>query len=370
MDLMLASFDPQTGWLAPRAPSRDARGLSEFPLLVAVAVGWLLRLTDDQPFAVRAWPVFRGMARTLARMRGSDGIYTPPGRIFIDHGRKIAGGPTAAFNAVCVAALRAFALTARQAGNASDAADLETRAESLAAILPAAYLDTTAGLFRDLPLSLGGTETEGSPAVVWPLLFAPETRLHASESMPGLRRILEGFDPRNESQSVSPYQMFFLLALLRELGEAELSERTIRRVYAAMLDAPTGTLWENALPGKSLTHAWSAGVNYYLAAAVLGVGLGFDDSTETQSIRIRPCAASLSWARGRVPHPRGDVTVDWRLEHGRLRVRVEAPPRVPVEISPRGPLAAWPCDREIVRAADGTSDLNSPDLNSPGTCDG
>ena len=299
--------------------------------------------------AARAWPVFREMAASLARMRGADGLYTPPGRAFIDHGRRVVAGPTAAFNAACVAALRAFASTARQIGDKASADDLEVRAADLELRLPAAYFASSENVFRDLPTDGGASATEGSPAIVWPLLFAPGTRPLAPSAMPALRRLLEGFDSRREAESVSPYQMFYLLALLRELGEAALAEETIRRVYATMLGTPTGTLWENAEPDKSLCHAWSAGVNYYLSTAVLGVGLAFDDPAERRIIRVRPCAATLSWARGRVPHPLGDVDVEWRVEDGRLRVVVRAPADAPVAVKPCGPLASLPCDCEIIR---------------------
>jgi hypothetical protein len=350
LDLFLSSFNPATGWLASRAPGRGLSDLSDYPLLIATGVGWLLRLTDDLPLARRAWPVFQEMARALERMRGADGIYTPPCPAFIDHGRSVVSGPTVAFNAVCIAALRAFALTAQQAGNAAAARDLDVRAAALEHIVPQAYLDPVDMIFRDLPLRHGDGGTEGSPAVVWPLLFAPATRRHAAMVLPALRKILEGFTPLRQAQSVSPYQMFYLLALLRELGEAELAETTIRRVYAEMLANPTGTLWENALPNQSLTHAWSGGVNYYLATAVLGVGLGWENAEEMRVVRVSPGAAGIQWARGCVPHPLGDVTVDWKREDDRLRVTVSAPPDVPVEIAPGPSLAALACEATILRA--------------------
>ena len=137
--------------------------------------------------------------------------------------------------------------------------------------------------------------------------------------------------------------MFYLLARLRVLGEAELAETTIRRVYAEMLQHPTGTLWERAHPDISLTHAWSCGVNDYLATAVLGVRMGFAGAGELETIQVCPCAATLTWARGVVPHPRGDVAVEWRREGGLLHVTVQAPPGVPVEVHPAGPLADLTC---------------------------
>ena len=70
---------------------------------------------------------------------------------------------------------------------------------------------------------------------------------------------------------------------------------------------------------------------------------------ELGAVQIRPCAATLTWARGRVPHPLGNVTVAWERHAGRLRVEVGAPPDVPVEVTPGGPLALLACETTIVR---------------------
>jgi len=349
LDVFLQSFNPTTGWLQSLAPmERDHPSLVDYPLLVAVGTAWLVRLTDDTAFARRAWPVFQGMARALGAMRRADGLYVPHTSAFIDHRRRVTAGPTAAFNAAVVAGLRAMAEVGRRAGAAAGAAPLDVAAAGLESRLSAAYFDEPAGLFRDLPADGGVRGTEGSPAIVWPLLFAPGTRGLAPAVLPGLRRILDGFTPEQEAQSVSPYQMFYLLALLRTLGEAELAETTIRRVYAKMLTHPTGTLWEHAGPDQSLVHAWSCAVNDYFATAVLGVRLGFESVDELAAIQVRPCAATLTWARGVVPHPRGDVAVEWRRDGGRLRVSVRAPAGVPVEVAPAGPLAGLACTVERI----------------------
>jgi len=361
LDVFLQSFNPTTGWLQSLAPlHRDGTPLADYPLLVAVGTAWLVRLTDDTAFARRAWPVFQEMARALGTMRRPDGLYSPHTPAFIDHGRRVKAGPSAAFNAAVVAGLRAMAEVGRRAGEATAAAPLDATAAELEARFPAAYFDEPAGVFRDLPADGGARGTEGSPAIVWPLLFAPGTRGLAPAVLPGLRRILDGFMPEREAESISPYQMFYLLALLRTLGEADLAETTIRQVYAEMLRHPTGTLWESSRPDASLVHAWSCAVNDYFATAVLGVRLGFESADELTAIQVRPCAATLTWARGVVPHPCGDVAVEWRREGERLSVSVRAPAGVPVEVTPAGPLAALPCtvERIQIKAAGGVRTLD------------
>ena len=42
--------------------------------------------------------------------------------------------------------------------------------------------------------------------------------------------------------------------------------------------------------------------------------------------------AGLTWARGRVPTPHGEISVDWRLNDGAFDLRVTLPPGVEAEI--------------------------------------
>jgi hypothetical protein len=344
LDVLLQSFNPENGWLQSRAPSpRDGVSLCDYPLLTAIAVAWYLRLTGDTEFARRAWPVFEAMDVAVGGWRRPDGLYAPPVPAFIDHGRRLGAGPTCAFNAALVAAFRAWAAVGRAVGKTTEADALERRGRDLDTRVAVAFFDPAAGTFRDLPLSEGGHETEGSPANSWPLLFCRSVRSNAPTVLTALARTLDAFRPDRESESVSPYQMFYLLSALRDQGAAELAETTIRRIYAQMLANPTGTLWEQSHPDKSLVHAWSSGVNDYLTTAVLGVRLGFCDPGELTRVRIAPCAASVTWARGRVPHPLGDVDVAWERHADGLHVSVTAPEGVPVDVSPAGPLAGLPC---------------------------
>lgn len=158
---------------------------------------------------------------------------------------------------------------------------LAARANELDRNVSTKFFDTAAGTFRDLPIADDGTETEGSPANSWALLFTNSARAHARECAKALRTAVEAYTPANEPDSVSPYQMFYLLMALRAIGEDELAERAIRLVYADMLARPTGTLWEDGGSGQSLVHAWSSGCAAYLAVARLGRDLGFPDPAES-----------------------------------------------------------------------------------------
>jgi hypothetical protein len=72
----------------------------------------------------------------------------------------------------------------------------------------------------------------------------------------------------------------------------------------------------------------------------LGVHLGFPEPEQPDEILIAPESDCLDWARGSVPHPRGDVAVEWRVNADALHLAWRAPEGVPVRIEPRGRLAA------------------------------
>ena len=332
----------ESGWLQCQAPMpRTTASLYDYPLLTSITVGWYLRMTNDKAFAQRALPVFRKMAATVSTWQRVDGIYSPPGRSFIDHGRRTTRGATSAFNSALTATFRAWADTAQIAGDPATSAAFKQLSDELNALITPAYFDASAGTFCDMPLADEGENcAEGTPANSWPLLFCDVDSDTAAAAIDAIIRSLETYAPNNERNSVSPYQMFYLLSALRRCGRADVAESAIRKVYALMLDNPTGTLWEHHGDGVSLTHAWSSAANFYFATAVLGVGLGLNNDVELAAIRIEPSADTLTWARGKVPHPLGDIAIAWERKADELHISVKAPEGIRVEIAPRGALAA------------------------------
>lgn len=141
--------------------------------------------------------------------------------------------------------------------------------------------------------------------------------------------------------NTTPYGGFFVLGALYRHGQARLAEDYMRRYWAPMLQDPTGTLWEHfERSAGSSSHAWSAAPTYYLSTEVLGVQLGYPLSEGLEPVTISPHAESLSWARGVVPHPSGDIAVDWRADDQVLHLSVRAPPGLRYRVVPRGRLGA------------------------------
>ncbi|KAF2714267.1 glycoside hydrolase family 78 protein [Pleomassaria siparia CBS 279.74] len=82
-----------------------------------------------------------------------------------------------------------------------------------------------------------------------------------------------------------------------------------------------GTLYEGGF--TSCAHGWSTGVLPALTNYVLGVK---PTQTGFSKLSVRPSVPEgMSWARGVVPTPLGDVGVDWKIDGGTFTLIVTAP---------------------------------------------
>ncbi|MFQ6098579.1 MAG: alpha-L-rhamnosidase C-terminal domain-containing protein, partial [Armatimonadota bacterium] len=73
----------------------------------------------------------------------------------------------------------------------------------------------------------------------------------------------------------------------------------------------------------------SAAPGFFLPTILLGVTPvepGF------RKVRIAPQTCGLSWARGRVPTPHGEIAVSWSTEDDRIVLDVALPPSVAGEV--------------------------------------
>ena len=113
-----------------------------------------------------------------------------------------------------------------------------------------------------------------------------------------------------------------------------------------MVQRHNDTAWENFDDQGigTLSHAWSAAPTYYLSTQVLGVDLGWPNPSNPDQLVIQPQSASLNWARGIVPHPKGTVKISWKVRGPILWMECEVPEGVEWKVTPRGrlgELALW-----------------------------
>ncbi|MDR0845455.1 MAG: alpha-L-rhamnosidase N-terminal domain-containing protein, partial [Tannerella sp.] len=102
------------------------------------------------------------------------------------------------------------------------------------------------------------------------------------------------------------YYRFYLFRALKQIGQAERYTAMLQPWYD-MLNIGLTTFAENPEPTRSDCHAWSASPNYDLLATVCGIEPaepGF------KSVKIEPHLGDLKYIKGKVPHPKGIITVD------------------------------------------------------------
>jgi hypothetical protein len=143
--------------------------------------------------------------------------------------------------------------------------------------------------------------------------------------------------PNGFVRAGSPFFEFFLLeAFQREARSQEFLD-TIRRDWGFMVDAGATTFWEmwthrQGRLTRSHCHGWSAAPTFFLSSYTLGVrpgGPGFSP------VVVEPHPGNLTWCRGQMPTPLGDVEVQWENPpDAPFSLRVHAPSGIEVEVLP------------------------------------
>ncbi len=85
--------------------------------------------------------------------------------------------------------------------------------------------------------------------------------------------------------------------------------------------APTQSFHE-MWTGGDLSHGWCSTPLVQMSSRVLGVTPA---SPGFKTIAIHPQLCDLTWAKGRVPTPHGDVAVSWTREAGKFTLEIHVP---------------------------------------------
>lgn len=109
-------------------------------------------------------------------------------------------------------------------------------------------------------------------------------------------------------RSTTFYFAHYLHQLADRLGKPERIINDMSR-WIAMLDKGTSTWWETPDEVRSDCHAWSSTPTFTFMRLILGARVkepGF------KRVEIRPFVGGLTWAKGVVPTPKGDIKIDWK----------------------------------------------------------
>jgi hypothetical protein len=136
-------------------------------------------------------------------------------------------------------------------------------------------------------------------------------------------------EPRADMTKVgSPFALFYILEALVKEGCLADVLRIVRERWGEMVEHGATTFWE-MFPGfwgewwtRSYCHAWSAAPVYFLTRYQLGV---WWEEPGYRKARIAPVPLDLSWAKGRVPTPTGEIVANWRKDDEKFMIEIALP---------------------------------------------
>lgn len=209
-------------------------------------------------------------------------------------------------NAFHIEALEQMADMAHAIGNSDDADAFDARVELAQAAFQKTLFDEGAGVYRDGV----GTDHSSVHANFFPLAFG----LVPDDKVTGVLQWLETKDMQC-SVYAAQYFMESLFAHGKGKKAMDLILADGDRSWKHMVNSGTTISWEawgmKYKGNQDWNHAWGAAPANLLPRFVLGVQ---PSSPGWATATLSPRPASLSFARGTVPTPRGPIEVDWKID--------------------------------------------------------
>jgi alpha-L-rhamnosidase len=308
------------GLTTSRYPSALPQIIPPFSLIYVLMVGDYDRHRDDRAFVRQRLAGIRGILDWYAERIDSTGLLGPmPYWNYLDWASGWdAGVPPGAIDghSAAITLLYAYALSRAaeleaHVGADAMAAEYRHRAAGVLAATRARAWDSDRQLFRDATGANAFSQQTNVLAVL------------AGAVPPADRRaLMERVLTDTSLTKATYYFSFYLFDALREAG---LADRLIEQMapWREMLRLGLTSTPENPEPTRSDSHAWAAHPNYFLLSTVLGIQPA---SAGFRTVRVAPALGPLQRAEGSVPHPRGDIDVQFtRVGRTGLRAVVTLP---------------------------------------------
>ncbi len=262
---------------------------------------------------------------TLADRKGNDGLVaTTPGQIkkgdivdwpIAERDGYVFTARNTVVNAFHLRAIERMAMMADALGRKNEAEQFRKDYQASLQAFQKTFFNPDTGLYVD------GVETDHSSlhANLFPLAFG----LVPDEHKDNIAEWLAG-----RGMQCSVYAAQYLMEALFENGRAaaalELMTAGNDRSWRHMVESGTTITWEawdqKYKPNQDWNHAWGAAPANLLPRYLLGVEA---QQPGWATVRIRPNPGTLSFARGKVPTPRGPVSIHWKnAEHFRMEVEL------------------------------------------------
>lgn len=316
------------------------RILSDYPVISFVNLCWYGNLTGDWDFVRESYPAYKAMMDSLMLEKGADGVYEHKGA-FIEWIPINRNGKLAAMHALMAEAYLRMSELAGRFGYTDDSSRYALVHSELVETLQTRFWSADKGAFFDGYLDGKPMDSFFPASSAWPSLYGYTTPSQEAALSKFYASALADIGNVSRQGTATPYGGMYILGALYRQGYVELAEFFMRKYWSEMILRGDDTAWENFFysPHESKSHGWSGAPTYYLSTQVLGVQLGYPEPTDLSKVTIAPQAETIDYASGTVPHPTGDVTVDWRVSGDNLFLNCVVAPGVEYIVSPRGRLA-------------------------------
>ena len=117
------------------------------------------------------------------------------------------------------------------------------------------------------------------------------------------------------------YYRFYLFRALKKVGLAE-RYTSMLQPWKDMINMGLTTFSETPEPTRSDCHAWSSSPLYDFLATVCGIEPG---SPGFKTVKIEPHLGTLESVKGKVPHPAGDILVEFAKTTSGIQGKVTLP---------------------------------------------
>jgi len=243
-------------------------------------------------------------------------------------------GPTCIISSQYLRALRVAATLEEAAGRRNSYAE---EADAIAQKIDALFWNEERGLYEDCP---GGPDASQ---------YGNAWAIHSgAASAEKAARAVEAIFDNNELDPASFFGIYFIVRAVEDCGQYHRFPQLLGR-WQEMIDGGFSTWAEDITYWRSLCHAWSAFPLVEFLRGVLGIKPAKPGFGE---ILIQPQPLDLQFAKGSVPTPHGNVSVDWIIENSVFSIEVGAPKEIP--------LCIMLPDGSIHRSTTGTFQGNCP----------
>jgi lysophospholipase L1-like esterase len=310
------------------------------------SIAWLQMLMDyydytgDASLVRELAPNVSALLDTYASWRGTNGLISEaPNYMFmdwVDIGGFNCHHPPAVIGQGYLTALyyHGLELAARVAAMDGDTA----QAEKVSRLRP----EIAAAFNRELWVADKGLYRDGKPfqSLVKPGQWLPADKdIETFSPHVNLLAVLYGLAPREQQATIVERvlaarplntQPWFMHWVFSAIDHANLFEQYGARQMRRWRIVPETQSFREMWSGGDLSHGWCSTPLVQMSSRVLGVTPG---APGFKTVVIRPLVCDLTWARGSVPTPQGEVGVAWALSDQKLVLTVSIPANTEAEVT-------------------------------------